>query len=42
MIGKYFTQAWTLMKQNKLFTVIYVAGTGLSIALIMTLFIIDR
>lgn len=40
MIGKYFTQAWTLMKQNKLFTVIYVAGTGLSIALIMTLFII--
>lgn len=40
MIGKYFTQAWTLMKQNKLFTIIYVAGTGLSIALIMTLFII--
>ena len=28
------------MKQNKLFTGIYVAGTGLSIALVMTLFII--
>ena len=29
-----------MMKQNKLFTSIYVAGTGLSIALVMTLFII--
>ena len=29
-----------MMKQHKLFTSIYVVGTGLSIALIMTLFII--
>lgn len=40
MIRKYFIQAWTLMKQHKFFTAIYVAGTGLSIAMIMTLFII--
>ena len=40
MIKLYFKQAWTMMKQNKLFTSIYVAGTGLSIALVMTLFII--
>ena len=33
-------QAWNLMKQNKLFTGIYITGTGLSIALVMTLFII--
>ena len=36
----YMKQAWNLMKQNKLFTGIYVTGTGLSIALVMTLFII--
>ena len=29
-----------MMRQNKLFTSIYVAGTGLSIALVMVLFII--
>lgn len=40
MINIYLKQAWVLMKQNKLFTGIYVIGTGLSIALIMTLFII--
>lgn len=40
MIKVYFKQAWMLMKQNKLFTSIYVVGTGLSIALIMTMFII--
>ena len=40
MIKLYMKQAWTMMKQNKLFTSIYVAGTGLSIALVMTLFII--
>lgn len=40
MLKIYLKQAWTLMKQNKLFTSIYVVGTGLSIALIMTLFII--
>ena len=40
MIKLYFKQAWTMMKQNKLFTSIYVAGTGLSIAFTMVLFII--
>ena len=33
MIKLYLKQAWTLIKQNKLFTSIYVVGTGLSIAL---------
>ncbi|MGN0310865.1 MAG: ABC transporter permease, partial [Bacteroides sp.] len=36
----YLKQAWTLLKQNRLFSGIYVVGTGLSIALVMTLFII--
>ena len=40
MIRNYFRQAWTLVRQHKLFTGIYVVGTGLSIALVMTLFII--
>lgn len=40
MVKTYFRQAWTMMKQNKLFTSIYVIATGLSIALVMTLFII--
>ena len=40
MIKLYMKQAWNLMKQNKLFTGIYIMGTGLSIALVMTLFII--
>ena len=38
MIKLYLKQAWTLIKQNKLFTSIYVVGTGLSIALTMTMF----
>lgn len=33
-------QAWNLMKQNRLFTGIYVAGTGLAIAMTMTVFIV--
>ena len=40
MIKQYIKQAWTMMRQNKLFTSIYVAGTGLSIAFTMVLFII--
>lgn len=40
MIKIYIKQAWTMMKQNELFTSVYVTGTGLSIALVMTLFII--
>ena len=40
MIKLYIKQAWTMMKQSKLFTSIYVAGTGLSIAFTMVLFIV--
>lgn len=40
MIKLYFRQAWTLMKQHRLFTCIYVLGTGLSIAFSMVLFIV--
>ena len=40
MIKLYIKQAWNLMKQNKLFTGIYVAGTGLAIAMTMTVFIV--
>ncbi len=40
MIKQYIRQAWTLMRQNRLFTGIYVLGTGLSIAFTMILFII--
>ena len=40
ILKNYLKQAWTLMRQNRLFTGIYVVGTGLSIALVMTLFII--
>ena len=40
MFKIYFRQAWNLVKQNKLFTSIYVIGTGLAIALTMILFIV--
>lgn len=40
MIRIYLKQAWETMRQNRLFSSIYVMGTGLSIALTMTLFII--
>lgn len=40
MIQHYFKQAWVLIKQNRLYTFIYIAGTGLAIALTMTIFII--
>ena len=40
MIKQYIRQAFTLMRQNRLFTGIYVLGTGLSIAFTMILFII--
>ena len=40
MITFYTKQVWNLMKQNKLFTAIYVAGTGLAIAMTMTVFIV--
>ncbi len=39
-IGLYIKQAWLVIKQNRLFSGIYITGTGLSIAMIMALFII--
>lgn len=40
MISNYLRQALTMMRQNPLFSTIYIVGTGLSIAFAMTLFII--
>ncbi|MBQ2779076.1 MAG: ABC transporter permease [Bacteroidaceae bacterium] len=40
MIRHYLRQAWAMMRQNRLFSAIYIVGTGLSVALAMTLFII--
>ena len=40
MIQQFFRQAWTMMKQQRLFTGMYLVGTAVSIALAMTLFII--
>ena len=38
MIKKILRQAWTMMKQQKLFTSIYIAGTALSVTMIMITF----
>ncbi len=40
MIRHYLRLAWAMMRQNRLFSAIYIVGTGLSVALAMTLFII--
>ena len=40
MIRQHLRQAWTMMKQQRLFTGIYIAGTALSIAMAMTIFVI--
>ena len=40
MIKSYFKQAWTIIRQNKLFSSIYVIGTAMAIAITMTLFVI--
>ena len=40
MIKLYFKQAWELIKQNKLFSSIYVVGTGLAIATTMIMAIV--
>ncbi|ADV44048.1 ABC transporter permease [Bacteroides helcogenes] len=37
MISKYLKQSWTLLKQNKLFSTLYIAGTGLAIAMTMVI-----
>lgn len=36
----YFKQAWQLLRQEKLFSSIYILGTGLSISMVMVLTII--
>lgn len=40
MINIYLKQAWELLKQNKLFSTLYVVGTGLSIAMTMVIAIV--
>ncbi|MDL2305323.1 ABC transporter permease [Bacteroides sp. OttesenSCG-928-D19] len=40
MIKLYFRQAWQLLKQNRLYSTVYVVGTGLAIAMIMIIAII--
>ena len=37
MIKQYFKQAWNLMKQERLFSVIYIVGTGLAVSMVMGL-----
>jgi len=37
MIRVYLKQAWELLKQNKLFSTLYIAGTGLAIAMTMVI-----
>ncbi|MDR1723007.1 MAG: ABC transporter permease [Tannerella sp.] len=36
----YFKQVWNLLRQEKLFSTIYILGTGLSITLVMTLSVV--
>lgn len=40
MIKLYLKQAWELLKQNKLFSTLYVAGTGLAIAMTLIMAIV--
>ncbi len=40
MFTTYFKQAWNLIRQEKLFSSIYIIGTGLSIAVVMVLSIV--
>lgn len=41
MIQQHFKQAWQLLRQNKLFSAIYIAGTALGISMVMVLAILD-
>lgn len=41
MLKQYFKQAWQLIKQNKLFSTIYIAGTALGISMVMILAIMN-
>lgn len=40
MYKVYFKQAVQMLKQNKFFSIIYIAGTGLAISMVMTLAIL--
>ncbi|MDR0756550.1 MAG: ABC transporter permease [Tannerella sp.] len=40
LFGHSFRQAWNLLRQEKLFSTIYILGTGLSITMVMTLSIV--
>ena len=40
MIGLYMKQAWALIKQERLFSTVYIVGTGLAISLVMVLSIV--
>lgn len=40
MIKIYFRQAWTMMRHNRLFSMMYIMGTAVTIALVMIFFII--
>lgn len=40
MIKLYFKQAWNLIRQERLFSLIYIVGTGLSVTMVMVLSII--
>lgn len=35
MIKQYFKQAWQLLKENKLYSTIYILGTALAITMVM-------
>ena len=41
MIKQYFKQAWQLIKENRLFSIIYVAGTALAITMVMVIVIVN-
>lgn len=41
MIKQYFKQAWQLIKQHKLFSAIYIAGTALGISMVMVMAILN-
>lgn len=40
MIKVYLKQAWELLKQNKLFSMLYIVGTGLTIAMTMIMAVV--
>ncbi len=40
MIKVYLKQAWELLKQNKLFSMLYIVGTGLAIAMTMIMVVV--